>query len=74
MPLPGIGGNFKSLELANHVQSGAFTYNLCTRRDVLPAQQPAHELRRSDRLDLLAKRRNCKPMNAGQKAAFTPFV
>ena len=62
--LPGVGGNFKSLQLTNDLKRSAFTLQLGSRRDVLPAQQPPHELRRGDRLNLLAKRGDCEAMNA----------
>src|SRR6266849_4976779 len=40
---------------------------------MLPTRQPAHELRRSYRLDLLAKLAESEAMNARQEAAFAPF-
>ncbi len=73
LPLPGIGGNLKSLQLAQHLERGAFPLNLRSRCDVLPAQKPAHELRRGDRLNLLAQRGHGQPVNARQQAPLAPF-
>ena len=42
-------------------------------RDVLPAQQPAHELRRGHRLNLLAQSAERQPMNAREQTAVAPF-
>ena len=42
-------------------------------RDMLPAQQPAHELRRRDRLNLAAQFADRETMNAREQAAFAPF-
>ncbi len=74
LPLPGIGGNFESLQLPQHIQRGAFARHLRCWRDMLPAQQPAHELRRRDRLNLLAQRGDGQPVNPRQQAPLAPFV
>src|SRR5690348_10173733 len=54
LSLPGIRWNFKSLKLAQDFEQATLAAELRPRRDVLPARQPAHELRRSRGLDLLA--------------------
>ena len=69
LPFPGIGGNLKPLQLAQHIQRRAFTLNLRPRRHMLPAQKPAHELCRGNRLNLLAQSGNsqageCEPATA----------
>ncbi len=73
LPLPGIGWNFKSLQLAQHIERGAFSLHLRSRGYMLPAQKPAHELRRRDRLGLLAQCRDRQPVNARQQPPLTPF-
>ena len=74
LPLPGVGGNFKSLQLAKYLKRGALALHLRSQGNMLPAQQPAHELRRCDRLDLLAQSCDSQPMNARQQPAVAPFV
>jgi hypothetical protein len=61
------------LQLTNDLEHTSFTNNLRAWGDVLPSQQPAHELSGSDRLNLLAQRAERKPMNARQQAAIAPF-
>src|SRR5438270_11880756 len=73
MALPCIGRNFESLQLSQDLECGALTLHLRFGRDMLPSQQPAHELRRSHRLHLLAKRSHSEAMNAGEQAAVAPF-
>ncbi len=73
LPLPGIGRNLKSLQLAQHIERGPFTLDLRFRRDMLPAQKPAHELRRRDRFNLLAQGGDRQPMNARQQTPLAPF-
>ena len=74
VPLPGTGGNFKSLQLSQHVERGAFSLHLTPGRDMLPAQQPAHELCRCHGLDLLAQRGHRQPVNTSQQPPLTPLV
>src|SRR5690348_14024765 len=52
LPLPCIRGNFKSLELTQHFKRGTLALLLRSGGQILPAQQPAQELCRSDRLNL----------------------
>ncbi len=57
LALPGARGNFKALQLAQDFKCAAFgvARNLGARRNVLPAQEPAHKLRGSHGFDLLAQ-------------------
>ena len=73
MRLPGIGGGLESLQLPDDFEHASFSNNLRAWGDVLPAQQPAHELSSSDRLNLLAQRAEREPVNARQQPAITPF-
>src|SRR5208282_5854908 len=71
--LPRAGRDFKSLQLADHFKRAVFAAHLRTRSDMLPSQQPTHELRGSDGGDLLAQGGNGQAMNASQQAALAPF-
>ncbi len=71
--LPGVGRNFETLQLAQRLQKSALAGQLRLRSEVLPAQQPAHELRRRDRLHLLAQRRDGEVMNAGEQPPLAPL-
>src|SRR5215469_1119218 len=73
LALPCIGWNLESLQLAEHFEGGALALHLRAWCDMLPAQEPAHELRRVDRLYLLAKGGNRKTVNASKQAAIAPF-
>src|SRR5690348_11664164 len=73
LPLPSIRGNLESLKLAQYFQQTAFAVELCSRSDVLPSWQPAHELRRSRWLDLLAQGAKRKAMNARQQSPIAPL-
>ena len=74
LPLPSIRWNFKSLQLAKHFESCAFALHLRSRRDMLPSQQPAHELRSGDGLNLLTQRGDGKAVNARQQPPVAPFL
>ena len=50
-----LAGRLETLQLANDFERAAFAEKLRAGRDVLPAQQPAHELRGRDGLDLAAQ-------------------
>src|SRR6266404_4200468 len=39
LPLPGVGGNLKTLQLAKHFKGGAFALDLRSGSNVLPSQQ-----------------------------------
>src|SRR5205085_10308082 len=55
LPLPGAGWNFKSLQLAQDFHGPMLIAGLRTMGNMLPAEQPAHEYCRSNRLNLLAQ-------------------
>ena len=74
LSLPRIRRNFESLQLAQYIEDRTLSLDLASGRHMLPTQQPAHELRRGYRLDLLAQRGNRQPVNAGQQAPFAPLV
>src|SRR5208282_4787884 len=71
--LPGIRGNLESLQLAKDLERAMLAAHLRAGSDMLPAQQPVHELCRGDRLDLLAQRGDRQAMNASQQAALAPL-
>ena len=71
--LPGVRRNFETLQLTHGLQQSAFAAQLRLRSDVLPAQQPAHVLRRRDRLDLLAQGGDCEVVNARQQSPVAPL-
>ena len=54
LPFPSVGRRLEALELAEDFQDAALAGELRAGSEVLPAQQPAHELRGRDRLDLFA--------------------
>src|SRR5437879_3360455 len=70
---PGIGWRFKTLQLAQNFQRAALSDELRAGSSVLPAQKPAHELRRRDRLHLLAQFAEGEPMDAREQTALAPF-
>ena len=70
---PGVGGNLEALQLMQNLQQATLAAQLGLRRDVLPAQQPAHKLCRGDRFDLLAKRGDGEVMYAREQAALAPL-
>ena len=67
LPFPGICRRFESLKLLQDLERATLAENLRTWCDVLPAQQPAHELRRGHRLDFFAQRAERQPMNAREQ-------
>ncbi len=73
LPLPGVGGNFKSLKLAHDFERGALALNLSSRRHMLPAQEPLHELGGGDRLNLLAQSGHGQAMDARQQPPLAPL-
>ena len=70
---PGIRGRFEALKLLEDFERAVFAEQPRIRRHVLPAQQPAHELRRVHRLDLLAQSAERQLVNAREHAAVAPF-
>ena len=73
LPLPGVGGNFESLATAAGHRAWRARPAPVSRRNMLPAQQPAHELRGRYRLNLLAQSGDGEAMNAGEQPPFAPF-
>jgi len=59
--------------LLDRFQRPPLACRLRPRRNVLPGKQPVHELRRCNRLDLLAQRAQGQPVNARQQPPFAPF-
>ena len=73
MPFPGVRGSFESLKLLQYFEHSAFAEGLRSDRDVLPAQEPAHELRRRDRLNFVAQPADSQLVNASQQPALAPL-
>ena len=71
--LPRTRRNFETLQLAQHFERSMLAPYLRSRSNMLPAQQPIHELRRRDRFDLLAQSRHRQAMNARQQSPFAPL-
>ena len=61
------------MKLLQDFECPAFAKDLRSGGNVLPAQQPAHELRGSHRLDLLAQRPEREPVNSRQQPPIAPF-
>src|SRR6202158_5823424 len=72
LAFPGICRRFKTLQLTQSFEQAALAQQLGAWRDVLPAEQPVHELRRSHGLNLLAELREGKAMEASQEATLAP--
>src|SRR5208282_2252971 len=72
-PFPRARRNFKPLQLADHFERSVLASHLSAGSYMLPAQEPVHELRRGDRGDLLAQRRDRQTMNASQQTALAPL-
>src|ERR1019366_7097252 len=70
---PSVRRNFETLQLTHGLQQSAFAAQLRLRRNVLPAQQPAHILRRGDWLDLLAQGGDREVVNARQQSPVAPL-
>ena len=51
---PSVSGKFKTLQLRKDFQKATVAAGLRAGSDVLPAQEPAHELRLRNRLDLFS--------------------
>ena len=73
VPLPSVRRNFETLQLTHGLQQSAFAAQLRLRGNVLPTQQPAHILRRGDRLDLLAQGGHGEVVNARQQSPIAPL-
>ena len=70
---PGIGGRFVALQLAQDFQHSAFSEGQRSGSNVLPARQPAHELRRRHRFDLLAEFSDREAVNSGKQSSLAPL-
>src|SRR5512133_2015328 len=73
LAFPRICGHLKPLQLPEYIQRAALAQYLRSRSDMLPAQQPSHELRRGHRLNLFAQSSDCKSVNACQQSPIAPF-
>src|SRR5208337_5139863 len=73
LPLPGIRRNFESLQLPQNFERSSFARDLSAWGQVLPLQQPLHELSRGHRLDLLAQGCDGQAVDAGEQPALAPF-
>src|SRR6185369_3237122 len=73
VPFPGVRWNFESLKLSQHIQSCTLAFDMGFWGNMLPAQQPAHELRGGDRLNLFSKRSDRKAVNTCEQSALAPF-
>src|SRR5579872_1136372 len=73
LALPGVGGNLEALKLAEDVERGTFAEDLCAGSDMLPAQEPPHELRRRDWFDLLPQSGDGEAVNSRQQTSLAPF-
>ena len=71
--LPGAGGNFKALQLAQSFQQSVLAAQGGAGREVLPAQQPMHELGRRYWLNLLAQGGDGEVVDAREQAAVAPL-
>src|SRR5712691_10265329 len=73
LALPGICGSFEALQLLQRFQQPALAEELRAGRDVLPSEDPVHELGGRYGGDLLAQLAERQAMNAGEEAALAPF-
>ena len=71
--LPGAGGDFKALQLAQRLLQAVLAAQSGAGREVLPAQQPMHELGRRYGLNLLAQGGDGEVVDARQQAPVAPF-
>ena len=71
--LPLDSRSLEAFKLRESFEDALFPAELCLRREVLPAEQPAHVDGGSNRFDLLTKRAECKAMDALEDAALAPF-
>ncbi len=61
------------MQLADHFERAVLASHLRARGDVLPAQEPLHELGGGDWGNLLAQGGDGEAVNAGEQAALAPF-
>src|SRR5205085_12643593 len=72
--LPGAGRGLEAFELTEDGSEGIGALHAALLRDALPLEQEAQEIARRDRLDLGAQALQCVAMDAGEEAAFAPFI
>src|SRR5262245_26008552 len=73
LALPCARGDLKSLELAQDLERAVLIARLRARRNVLPAEKPAHEGGGGYGLNLLAQRAQREPVDTRQQAALAPL-
>src|SRR5262249_34771966 len=72
--LPGAGGDLESLKLLDRGQEALPPLELAVRRDVLPAQQKAHQILSGDRLDLSAEPIRRVAMDSREEASLAVLL
>src|SRR5690349_5981340 len=70
---PGVRRKFKPLQLREDFEQSALTTRFRTRRDMLPTQEPPHELRLGNGLNLPAQSGDGQAVNAGQQPSVAKF-
>ena len=70
---PGVGWRLEALQLLQDFQRASLTCGLSPACDVLPAEQPSHELCRGDGRDLAPQCAERQPMDPRQQAAIAPL-
>jgi hypothetical protein len=70
---PGIRWRFKTLQLLQGFQRSALAEEARFRSEVLPTEQPAHELRGVHGLNLFAQSAQREAVNAREQAAVAPL-
>src|ERR1700680_1715423 len=70
---PGVCRRLETLQLPERFECSAISEQLSSRRNVLPTEEPAHELRGGDRLNLFSQRADGQAVNARQQSPVTPF-
>src|ERR1019366_8039036 len=73
LPLPRICWRFKTLQLLQDFQRTVLSQNLRAWREMLPTQQPAHELSRRQRLHLATQCSESMPVDTCQQTPIAPF-
>ena len=73
LALPCVRWRFVTLQLPQRFERAAFTEKLRRGGNVLPAEQPAHELRRGDGLNFVAQPAEGLAMDSREQAAVAPF-
>ncbi len=73
LAFPGVGRSLIALELAQSFERATLAEKLCGRSDMLPAKQPARELRRADRLNFVAQFAEGEAVNSREEAPIAPF-